>query len=324
MKDDWSTPKRAVTRTAAFTLVELLVVIGIIAVLIGILLPALNRARMSARSVACQSNLRQIGQAIFVYAAENKGLLPYGYSDGQHNADGTPNGVSEAERGKYATHWDLILISTLSKKYGWSWNDANVTGSDVSTLKNMFQCPDAPANDKRGGRSGALHYTSHPRLMPTMSNVTTPAFRPYPLAKIKRASEIALIFDGSLQYSDGVWTANYEIPVAIGMDMARAYGWTSPTTFLTDNYGSTGLNPNSSIEPRSFFGSSTRYINKDDAGAGGFNGNNVRFRHTKDTVCNALMVDGHVQSFAYDSRLKYDDPHVTTLLRKNVYVNVLR
>ena len=61
-----------------FTIIELLVVIGIIAILIGILLPALMQARRQAKDLACESNIRQISQALLIYATENQGLFPAG------------------------------------------------------------------------------------------------------------------------------------------------------------------------------------------------------------------------------------------------------
>jgi prepilin-type N-terminal cleavage/methylation domain-containing protein/prepilin-type processing-associated H-X9-DG protein len=66
----------------AFTLVELLVVIGIIAVLIAILLPAFNVAREKSRRTKCMANLRSLGQAMYLYANQHRDRLPNGNARG--------------------------------------------------------------------------------------------------------------------------------------------------------------------------------------------------------------------------------------------------
>jgi prepilin-type N-terminal cleavage/methylation domain-containing protein/prepilin-type processing-associated H-X9-DG protein len=104
-------------RRAGFTLVELLVVIGIIALLISILLPSLQKAREQANTVKCLSNLRQVGLALHMYANDNKGVF-------------TPVCYEALPTGDNGRFW----FNQLSEKN-------YLTGSDSSG--NVYMCPTA-------------------------------------------------------------------------------------------------------------------------------------------------------------------------------------
>ena len=86
-----------VHKQKAFTLIELLVVIAIIALLMGILMPALQRVKKQARTVYCLSSLKQLGMAMTIYSDDNEGFVPRTMDD-------------EAK-------WILVLIPYLGNEY---------------------------------------------------------------------------------------------------------------------------------------------------------------------------------------------------------------
>ena len=101
-----SKTRKQVSRWHGFTIIELLVVIGIIATLIAILLPALNKARDAAKTVVCLSNLRQIGIGITLYASQNNNyIVPAGYVAVQSALPGAPAAGSMLE------NWATLLTN---------------------------------------------------------------------------------------------------------------------------------------------------------------------------------------------------------------------
>src|SRR4051812_20755438 len=123
----------------AFTLVELLVVIGIIAVLVGILLPALQRARRQAMTIQCASNMRQVAQAMLMYINDHKGVLP-------------PAGAPVLP-GLYENGWwlanELVRLRYVNTQglsvYG---APASPTTSKRFNRDNPFRCPEGVDEDE--------------------------------------------------------------------------------------------------------------------------------------------------------------------------------
>ncbi len=181
---------------SAFTLVELLVVIGIIALLIGILLPALGRAREASFKIKCAANLHAIGQGFANYVANYHGALPA--SNFYQNLHIAPDGSSQTP-GTPTTgyvHWSALIFGNHDGVYRQGEGGGNATAGGYDPIFAsaagwaMFQCPSLdkgglpPANTFAGNGDGLANEAGPnvldqqaPRLAYTVNEALAPRSR---------------------------------------------------------------------------------------------------------------------------------------------------
>ena len=250
-------------RATGFTLVELLVVIGIIALLIAMLLPALNKAREAARTTACMSNLRQLGLGLMLYSSNNGDWLPPG---------------SLSHGGDVVT-WYYAITPYLGGGKGGTRNTATFP------LPKVLQDPNAAVID------GMTHYSSNPLVLPDMNWATgwnaadKMYLRQYKMSRARPAAELFALADG----------------VQIGGSIVGGSRWNAAAVARWLNASIYDQEYRTFSRNAYFVGRADTKIaitrgNNRDADSGTPPAGDVRYRERKNTAANFLFFDGHVET----------------------------
>jgi prepilin-type processing-associated H-X9-DG protein len=305
--------ERAVT---AFTLVELLVVIGIIAVLVSVLLPTLSRARGQANLVYCEANLHTIGDLLQIYAAANNGYAPAAWSYEY-----------------YSTFADTLTLTVNPKRFNTLNTGSLLNAYEPDQVLPVFHDTDVPPE---GWTPRACAYIANVRALgaedqsnangflwdPVVGNTGSPAGLGYPMRKlssIQRSSEVMIIWCGAVNINTGQdWGVYHSYTDSLDNYQAtNGHGFCFPTPapnsqtpFNPANYnnpialgaalsgGNQSSSNSGSVTPSYLKLANADYTNNGGGynSFGGFAVNQMRFRHVNDTKCNFLFADGHTAS----------------------------
>ncbi len=230
-------------RRAGFTLIELLVVIAIIAILIGLLLPAVQKVREAAARLSCSNNLKQFGLAIHNYES-TYGALPASRITSPVTRSWTPLGLAYIEQDNVSKQWD----------YSSNWNVGSNLALSTVNFK-LFICPSAPGGrlaPPTGPVLGYGDYGSFNEVKPDFyaaNGLAPPGDRSGILQK-DVVSKITSVLDGLsntiMLCEDAGRPSIYIKGRATGGVTGDGWGWADPDC----GYSLNGTNPDGTYPPK--------------------------------------------------------------------------